>query len=144
THLEVADGPAVNGLATIQIHDKGTDEFESINFAGKTNVTINTGSAAQLLVINYSVAPPGLSTLTVNASPANDDIDVTAVAPGVTTTVNGLDGDDLISVIGAGIPSGTTLFLDDGAGSDRLAYDTGGVGIERSAGPNPGQTTIMR
>lgn len=149
TQLQVVNGPAVDGgaagsLATTQINDGGTGAFELVNFARKTNVTINGGTAGQTLVINNSVAPPGLNTLTINASSANDNIDIMAVPPGVATSVNSLDGSDEITVVGAGIPSGTTLFLDHGAGSDRLVYEAGDSTINSSPGPNPGQTTITR
>jgi hypothetical protein len=144
THLQVVNGPTIAGFATTQINDGGTSAFELVNFARKTNVTINAGTVGRTIVINNSVAPPDLSTLTINASSANDDIDIIAVPPGVTTTVNSLDGSDEVTVTGAGLPSGTTLFLDTGAGSDRLIYEAGDAVINRSAGPNPGQTTITR
>jgi hypothetical protein len=144
THLQIVNGPTIAGFATTQINDGGTSAFELVNFARKTNVTINGGTVGRTLVINNSVAPSGLNTLTINASSANDDIDIIAVPPGVATTVNSLDGSDEVTVTGAGIPSGTTLFLDTGAGSDRLIYEAGDAVINRSAGPNPGQTTITR
>jgi hypothetical protein len=144
SHLEIVNGPTVNGAATTQINDGGTGAFELVNFAGKANVTINTGMVAQTLVINNSATPPGLSTLNVNASSADDDINVIAVPGGITAMVNGLDSSDSVRVSGAGVPIGTTLFLDNGAGFDRLVYDTGGVGINRNAGPGADQTTITR
>jgi len=144
SHLEVVNGPPISSFATTQINDGGTGAFELVNFAGKTNVTINTGMVGQVLVINNSVAPLSLTTLTINASPAADDINIIAVPSGVATTVNALDSGDAVRVTGAGVPTGTTLFLDTGAGFDRLVYDTGGVGANKSAGPGPGQTTITR
>lgn len=149
TGLQIVNGPTVNGgvaggLATIQINDGGTGAFELVNFARKTNVTINGGAIGQTLVINSSVAPPGLNSLTINGSSAEDDINILAVPPIPTVSVNGLGGNDEFTVAGAGVPSGTTLYLDHGAGSDRLIYDAGNSTIDRSAGPNPGQTTITR
>jgi hypothetical protein len=144
TQLQVVNGPSVDGLSTTQINDGGTGAFEQVNFARKTNATINTGTVGQTLVINNSVASPSLSNLTINASLAADDINIVAVPPGVTTAVNALDGNDAVRVAGAGVPVGTTLFLDNGAGFDRLVYDTGGVGSNKGPGPNPGQTTITR
>jgi hypothetical protein len=138
------NGPTIDSVATTQINDGGTGAFELVNFARKTNVTINTGTVGQTLVINNSVAPPNLSTLIVNASNVHDDVAILAVPPGVTTTVNALDGDDDLRVSGPGVVVGATLFLDYGAGFDRLVYDTGGVGANRSAGPGAGQTTITR
>lgn len=145
TQLQVVNGPTVEGgFATTQINDGGTGAFEQINFARKTNVTVNTGSVGQTVVINNSIAPPNLSNLTINASNAEDNIDILAVPPGVVTTVNPLGSNDTVRVAGAGVLSGATLFLDNNPGFDRLVYDTGGVGVNRSAGPGPGQTTITR
>ncbi len=67
------NGPTIGGLATTQINAGPTDAFELVNFARKTNVTINTGSPEQTVIVNNSVAPPGLSTLTINTSNGDDD-----------------------------------------------------------------------
>jgi len=142
--LQVLDGPNINGVATTQINDGGTGTFELINFARKTNATINTGAVSQLLVLNNTVAPPGLANLTINASAFQDNVSILAVPPGVMTSMNALGDDDVVTVTGAGVPSGTTLFLDYGAGNDQLIYQAGGVAANTIAGPNPGQVTITR
>ena len=142
--LQVVNGPNITGFATTQINDGGTGTFELVNFANKTNATVNTGSVGQTLVVNNSAAPPGLTNFTINASPLEDSINIMGVPPGVVTTVNPLGNNDSIAVAGAGVAAGGTLFLDNNPGFDNLLYDSGGVGIGRSAGPNPGQTTITR
>ena len=141
--LNVVDGPVVGGFQTAQINSP-TNAFELINFARKTKVTINPGTVAQVIGVNNPTPAAGLSNLTVNGSLVGDEMNITAVPPGVATTVNARDQDDIVRVSGAGVPSGTTLLLDGGTGFDRLIYETGGVPVTTAPGPNPGQTTITR
>ena len=142
TAINVLDGPVANGFPTTQIDDAGTGTFELIDIANKTNVTINTGTGVQAIVLNNPTAAAGVAILTINAGAANDQVTAIATSPGVTTTVNTLGGDDNVRVTGAGLPDGTTTFLDGGPGVDALVYDGGPVVI--TPGPLPGQTTITR
>lgn len=143
--LQVVNGPTtLGGIVMTQINDGGSGGFGLLNFGRKTNVGINSGSVGQTILVNNSVAPTNLSMLTINGGPLGDDIDVITLPPGITAFVNGNGSTDDITVIGAGVPAGTTLFVDNGVGFDRFTYDSGGIGINRSAGPNPGQTTITR
>lgn len=141
--LHVVDGPIVSGSQTVQINSP-SDAFELVNLGRKTNITINTGSVAQSLVVNNPTATVDLASLTLNSSTAEDDINVTAVPPGVSTRVNALGQNDIVHVTGAGVPTGATLLLDGGNGFDRLIYETGAVPVTTAPGPGAGQTTITR
>lgn len=142
--IQLINGPTILSLATVQINDGGTGQFELVNFARKTNVTINSGIGAQFVVINYNAAPAGLTNLNVNTNDSDDEIDVLALASGTAARVDTRASGDYVRVIGAGIASGATLQLDGNNGFDHLVYDTGGVAVSTSAGPGPGQTTVTR
>ena len=142
TAINVVDGPVVSGFTTTQIDDGGTGSFELINLANKANVTINSSTGAQSIVLDNPTAPAGVATLTINAGAADDQVTAIATSPGVATTVNTLGGADNVRVAGTGLPVGTTTFLDGGPGVDTLVYDGGPVVI--TPGPLPGQTTITR
>ncbi|HEX8203266.1 MAG TPA: DUF4394 domain-containing protein [Isosphaeraceae bacterium] len=129
TAINVFDGPATGNVQVAQINDGGAGTFVPINFANKVNVAINSDFDAQAILLNNPTAPTGLSTLTVNANVAADQVTVVATPPGVAITVNTLDGDDIHSVTGAGVPIGTTLSLDGGPGIDTLNFDAGGAAV---------------
>ena len=142
--IQLVNGPTVSGFATAQINDGGTGQFELLNFANKTNVTINSGLGAQFVVINNTTAPAGLTNLNLNTNDADDEIDVLALASGTAARVDTRNSSDYVRVTGAGIASGASLQLDGNNGFDHLVYDTGGVAVSSSPGPGPGQTTITR
>lgn len=142
--IQVVNGPMVSGFNTGQINDNGTGRFELINFARKTNVTINSSAIGQVAVLNLSTAPAGLTNLTLNTGNDDDDIDVVAIASGIAATVNTSGSGDFVRVVGAGIASGASLHLNGSAGFDHLIYETGGAGVSSSPGPGAGQTTISR
>ena len=142
--IQLVNGPTVSGFATVTINDGGTAQFELTNIARKTNVTVNSGLPAQLVVINYSAAPAGLTNLNVNTNDDDDEIDVLALASGTAARVDTRSSGDYVHIVGAGIASGASLQLDGNNGFDHLVYDTGGVAVSTSAGPGPGQTTVTR
>ena len=142
--IQLVNGPTVSGFATVTINDGGTAQFELTNIARKTNVTVNSGLPAQLVVLNYSAAPTGLTNLNVNTNDDDDEIDVLALASGTAARVDTRSSGDYVRVVGAGIASGASLQLDGNNGFDHLVYDTGGVAVSTSAGPGPGQTTVTR
>ena len=137
------NGPIVGAFQTTQINSP-TSAFELINFANKTNVTINSGTPDQTIVVNNSTAATGLATLTVNSAGGSDQVTITATPPGVATAVNTFGNNDQVSVTGSGVPAGTTLRLDGGTGFDTLVYDAGGAPVTVTPGPGPGQVTITR
>ena len=88
TAINVNTGPAVSGFQTDQINDGGTSQFELINFANKSNVTVNAApSSGTALTVNISAAATGLATLAVGG-PAGSTFDVQAVPAGITLGVN--------------------------------------------------------
>src|SRR5262249_9414303 len=104
----------------------------------------NSNTGAQSIVLNNPTAADGLASLTVNGNSASDFVTVTAVPPGVATTLGTLADNDIVAVTGAGVPTGTTLSVDGGPGFDTLNYDAGGAAVTVTAGPMPGQTSVTR
>jgi hypothetical protein len=143
-HIQLVNGPTVMGFATAQLNDGGTGQFELINFARKQNVTINSGFGSQVVVIDNSIASQGLTNLTFNTSNDDDDIQIVALPGGIAATVNTRGSGDFVRLVGAGVPSNTTLTLDGSNGFDHLIYETGGAAVSSTPGPGAGQTTISR
>jgi hypothetical protein len=86
--LNVINGPVVSGFNTTQVNDLGSASFELINFANKTNVTLNSGTGSSIVSINNPVPASGLTMLTANGSPSSDSFSVKASAS-VTINLNG-------------------------------------------------------
>jgi hypothetical protein len=66
--INVVNGPIVGGFQTVQINDGGTSQFETLNFANKTNVTINGASGGSNITVNFSIAATGMAKLYLNGS----------------------------------------------------------------------------
>jgi hypothetical protein len=66
TTVNIIDGPVVSGFQTTQINDGGTGQFESVNFANKTSVTVNGGPGINTFNINNPTKAVGLNNLTVD------------------------------------------------------------------------------
>jgi hypothetical protein len=141
--IDIFNGPLVGGIQTTQI-DSPTSAFELINFANKTNVTINSGTADQTILLDNPTAPVGLASLTINTNAGPDQVTVTAAPAGVATTIFTFADDDSVSVAGAGVSTGTTLNLNGGIGFDTLQYDGEGAVVTVTPGPGGGQITIAR
>ncbi|MGR9074283.1 MAG: hypothetical protein ACU833_14585 [Gammaproteobacteria bacterium] len=77
-----------NGLVSI-------DNFETIEFANKTQLTINGQNGSDDIVINYADTPPGLAKIVVNGGNGDDNI-VLAVDSPVDVEINAQSGDDVI------------------------------------------------
>ncbi|MEW6356052.1 MAG: hypothetical protein AB1696_07000 [Planctomycetota bacterium] len=103
------------------------DAFEPIEFANKTNVTINAGDGAaggdlgDAITINCTETATGLATVTVNGQEGNDSIALLSAPPGPTISLNGDTGNDIISI--AAVPLG--LVIDGGGGVDTFEINTG-------------------
>lgn len=89
TTINVTTGPVVAGFQTGQINDGGTAKFELLNFANKTNVTVNADPSTPTgLTLNLPTSATGLATLGVGGGAAGSVFNVQAVPGGLTLGVN--------------------------------------------------------
>jgi len=86
--VHVIDGPVVSGVQTTQINDAGTNHFELINFANKTNVSINTGTGGDLIGLDLTAPAAGLVALAVNTGDGDDEVAVVSVPAAVAVRVD--------------------------------------------------------
>jgi hypothetical protein len=131
-----------NGFAATLI--ASTDRlpsFESVAFANKQNVTINSvsGSGASV-TLNDGGTTDGLSTLNINTGDGEDFINLLLTPAGVLLIVNSAGGTDTFNVNAAGLGSTTTLL--GSTATNILTYDAGGattaqVGSTLKSGTDP-------
>jgi len=129
-------GAGANGLVTV-------DNFESIAFANKVNLTLNAGAGADSVLLNNAGLPAGLTNVTVNAGDENDAITVLALPDAsattfVSATLNGGAGDDILDA--SSLSVATPLILNGGAGNDVL---TGGAGGDTYNGGDGDDTLVV-
>src|SRR5207253_6475913 len=86
--INVVDGPVVGGMQTTEINSGASGTFELLDFANKTNVTINTGGGTDIVTVNNPTPAAGLTTLTVNGDTAAETFRVTPSAT-IPYAVNG-------------------------------------------------------
>ena len=136
--INITDGPG----GTTQVN---SNTFELINFANKTAVTINLLAGNDGVTIDATVAAAGLTSLTVNGGTEADTINVEQTIAGVTTTVNGDAGDDVINIGDTGSLDGIlgALTVNGGANTNTLnildasdasgnTYDVTGTSVTRN------------
>ncbi len=88
------NGPA-NGFQATEVNSGSGDTFQAIDFANKTNVTVDGVAGADTFTIDNPSPALGLTALTVNGGTSTGDLfDVVTVPPGVTTDVVGGQGGD--------------------------------------------------
>jgi hypothetical protein len=102
------------------------DALEPIDFANKTNLVVNGGTAADVAVDNFTVnfteAATGLATVQLNGIGGGDAFNVTATF--VATNIDAGDGNDTINFgAGATLSGGTVA---GGIGSDTIVGDNAG------------------
>ena len=118
--------------------------FELLDFANKTNVTVNSLGGADTIDLVATTRPTGLNGLTLNGGSAGDTVNVTRTVSPVSYVVNGDGGNDTINVTGAGLAAGSAVAfngnddddtfnvtssadvavpVDGGTGSDTLKLD---------------------
>ena len=81
--INVVNGPS----GTTQVNSGGTPTFELINFANKTNVTVDALAGVDVIAVNFTAVPAGLTGLTIETGSGNDMVNVLATPAGVTTNV---------------------------------------------------------
>jgi hypothetical protein len=141
--VDVFNGPIVGTFQTTELVSP-TSAWALIDFANKTNVTLNSGNPAQTILLDNPKGASGLANLTINTGASPDQVTLTATPPGVAITIFTFAGNDSASVTGAGIPAGTTSTINAGVGFDTLQYDGGSAVVTITPGPGGGQNTIAR
>ncbi len=134
TEIAIGNGPTVSGFATTQIASPATPPaFELINFANKTNATINGTEGENSVSVNSATASTGLMTLDINTFGGGDQVLFSAVPAGVDVTADTGAGADVVTVATV-----ATLSLDGGSGVDTLNIDAAGAAVTTG----PGTITI--
>lgn len=139
--IQLADGPDAGPLHTARISSV-TDPaaFELIDFANKTNVTIN--AAGQGFSLNNPTAATGLATLAIVGGSDLTNVDVRATPSAIPIALTLPAGAQFATVSGPGVGAGSTLTIDGGAGDDNLLYDAAHTVPTITPGPGAGQITI--
>jgi uncharacterized repeat protein (TIGR01451 family) len=95
--INVVDGPVVGGTTqTTEINSGMSGTFELLDFANKTNVTIDTGGGSDIVTVNNPNPAAGMATMTINGGAAAETFRITPSAT-IPYTVTG----------GAPLPPGT-------------------------------------
>lgn len=138
--VNVVPGPISQGFQTTEINSGDTPVgFELVDFANKTNVTIDlTGiepfaPPGQVITLNTPTAATGLATLSLFSGISDDQINVVATAPGVANLIESGPGNDQISVRAAGLGAGGSNSFDGDTGIDTLTIDAGGAAVSFTA-----------
>ncbi|MGE3467423.1 MAG: beta strand repeat-containing protein, partial [Pyrinomonadaceae bacterium] len=104
--INIVNGPG----GTTQVNSGLTPTFELINFANKTNVTVNGGSGDDLVTVNFTAAAAGLANLALNGNNNIDDVNILALPAALTVAVD----------LGTGVPNDRVVI-----GSTFAAFNTG-------------------
>ena len=112
----------------------GNSSFELLDYANKTNVTINGVGGGDTFNLTATSIPPGTTSLTVNGGAASDVFNVTTTV--VSTTLNGDDDADTFNI--SGNSAALTINGDDGGD----AININGSGAALTANGNDGGDTV--
>ena len=133
--VQISDGPIVGGVQTATISSPASPPgFEQVSYGNKTNVTINAtgGSGDYGLTLDNSTTAAGQTTLTVTMGNGDETVDVQATPGGVNTSITTGSGNDFVTVVGAGLPTGiagTSLAVNGGTGVNTLRVDGNSPGM---------------
>jgi fibronectin-binding autotransporter adhesin len=137
--INIVNGPIVSGTQTTQVND-GAILFERINFANKTNVTVNALDGSDQIAINNSLKGVGLASLIVNGGNGDDQFNINGpgIVSGTTYTFNGGADNDLFSVSGGLLPSAITINGNTHTGGtpstqDRLTVNSFAANVNQTA-----------
>ncbi len=142
--INIVNGPA----GETQINSGTSGTFELVNFANKTNVTVNTLAGPDVVTLNNPSPAVGLSTLTVSGGNSGNTYNVTSIGASITTTVDGGGGNDTFNISDGGLGANSSTTLDGQAGDDTFNVSgslTGGAILHDNGNApafpaNPGDT----
>jgi hypothetical protein len=99
SNVSVFDGLPEGGLPTGQImNGMGLTRAAVLYFANKPTVIVNDLGGGQYFQLYNTVAPAGLTSLTLTARGQHNTFDITGTAAGTTVTVNAGAGNDTVNV----------------------------------------------
>ncbi|MEQ1604191.1 MAG: DUF4394 domain-containing protein, partial [Pyrinomonadaceae bacterium] len=137
--INIVNGPVVLGTQTTQVND-GAVLFELVNFANKTNVTVNALDGSDQISINNSLIGVGLASLIVNGGNGDDQFSIhgPGIVAGVAYAFNGSNDNDLFSVSGGLLGAPIAINGDAHTGgtpstSDRLTVNSFASNVTQSA-----------
>ena len=130
--VEIEDSPNA-GRSRIR---SANGSFELLDYANKTNITVNGAGGGDTLNLTMTAPAPGQSTLTVAGGASSDTINVaTTVVP---TTVNGDDAGDTINING----TSSALTANGNDGADTVNVNDTGNGSTVVVNGNDGTDTL--
>ena len=130
--VEIEDSPNA-GRSRIR---SANGSFELLDYANKTNITVNGAGGGDTLNLTMTAPAPGQSTLTVGGGASSDTINVTTTV--VPTTVNGDDAGDTINING----SSSALTANGNDGADTVNVNDTGAGSTVVVNGNDGGDTL--
>ena len=83
--ITISNGPFLSGTQTLAIQD-ASNTFEVGN---KVNITVNDAVGGDTFIVNFSIIPTGLTSLTVTGGPGADLFTVTPPPFALPITING-------------------------------------------------------
>jgi hypothetical protein len=128
--VQIENGPAGRGRLR-----SANGTFEQVDYANKTNLTVNGRGGADTFNLTATVAAPGLASLTVNGGGSTDTYNVlTTLLP---TTLNGDDAGDTFNING----TNAALTVNGNDGGDTVNVNDTGTGSTVTVnGGNDGDT----
>ncbi len=97
--INIINGPVAGQT---QVNSGAAPTFELVNFANKTNVTVNALGGVDTITVNNSNPATGLKTLTVDSGDGNDTVNVLATPATVATTVTSTVGGGTTDTVNVG------------------------------------------
>jgi hypothetical protein len=116
--VQIENSPAA-GRSRIR---SANNTFELIDYANKTNLTVNGAGGSDTLNLTATIVPPGLTTLTVDGGTSADIFNVSTTF--VPTTINGDDGGDTVNING----TSAALTVNGNDGTDTVNVNDTGAG----------------
>lgn len=127
--VNIVDGPVVvtadclAGCQSTEVNS-GSGTFELIDFANKTNVTVDGAGGDDTITLNNPNIAVGLTSMMINGGAANDVINIRRTIVALPVTVNGGSGNDIVNVGSAGNSLDTIQGAVNANGDSSITGDT--------------------
>ena len=93
--INVVNGPLVDGMQTTEVNSGASDTIQTIDFANKSEVTVNGNGGTDIFTVDNSLPAAGLNSLTLEGGTSTgDDFIIDTAPPGVKTNIVGGTGGD--------------------------------------------------